>query len=184
MAKNKGGRPKGRRGTFNYHQAFIDFCTPKEDPPYNYPSYPDIAEKYGVSLFTIEKYARRYKWVKTREKLGQEKKAVFIEDSLEMAKREDSEQFSKLSTAEQLILKKVLQYAQEQDTDGLDRKLRSIDIKNITDALVTVQKAKRVILKLATDVTKAEVTNRNLNTDVAQDKIKEMDEFLKENVTS
>jgi|GEM_PF-3839692 len=183
MVKNKRGRPKGRRGIFNYHQAFIDFCTPKEDPPYNYPSYPDIAEKYGVSVTTIEKYARRYLWVKNREKLGQEKKTAFIEDNIEMAKKEDTQQFIKLAKAEQLITKKISQYIEEQDAVGLDRKLKSRDIKNMAEALVTVQKAKRVILKLATDVTKAEVVNRNLNTNISRDKIKEMDTFLKENAT-
>ena len=183
MVKNKRGRPKGRRGTFNYHQAFIDFCTPKEEPPYNYPSYPDIAEKYGVSITTIETYARRYLWVKNREKLGQEKETAFIENNIETAKKEDTQQFRKLAKAEQLITKKIFQYMEEQDTVGLDRRLKSKDIKNIVEALVIVQRAKRVILKLPTDVTKAEVVNRNLNANIGRGKIKEMDTFLKENAT-
>ena len=178
MAKSK------KRGWFNHKQAFIDFCTPSETPPYDLPKLGDIAKKYQMSYKQVEYIAGKYKWSKKREALGERVENAFLEDNVEMAKKEDSAQFSKLSKLEDLIVKKALQYAEEQNTEGLDRKLRSIDIKNITDALVTVQKAKRVILKLATDVTKAEVTNRNLNTEVAQDKLKEMDEFLKENATS
>lgn len=182
---------KQKRG-FPIKDAFRFYCTIKDG---RLPSYSDVAENFGVSKFTVERWAKRNSWVESRQKLGEKANQAFFDQREKLILETDKKQFEQLAMLEEGILNAIQMLTEQQRmilTDNTlevedkiklmkNLKMQSLDLKSLSDAMKTAQNQKRIILGMPIDITKAEVKQTNKTIALSPEEMAEMDEFVRKN---
>ncbi len=166
----------------NYDQAFLLYCTPKDDGRLR--SVADVAEAIGSSTGWLERVAAKHEWVKRRDDIREKRQRVAELSLIEQVDTVNKDQFEKWDKVEKFAMSLFdeqigLFNGEIQETKAKKRSLYAVEVA--TNTLKEASKMKRVILLLPTEVSKADVTNLNKNVELPKDQIDEMDAFVKKN---
>lgn len=192
----------------NVHDAFTVYCTPIDNGT-RYPSYEDVAKHFGVHPRIIEKWGSKYEWVKEREASGEKRiveaqeKAVTVlaerlandrEKLIEEMIAKDFEDAQKLEEGINSAVNIITGIQKELEKEGLTKqersnllkelRMQSLDLKNLSDALKTAKNFKRVILGLPTEISRADITSKNLHAILTPEDLKRANEFIARNAKS
>jgi hypothetical protein len=187
--KNKVVRSKNptKRGRVDWNEAFRWYCTKKEDG--FMPSLRDVAIQFGVNIKTVEVHAVKDEWVINRQKAGEK----FQEKMKDIAIHYQFQQYEDLTLLEDLtndaiqIFKDAMNsYRKANSTEEKILALKLIknitnDILNLSNSLKITQNQKRVLLGMATEISKQDINQTNKNVMLSKEQVKEIDTFIEQN---
>ena len=178
---------------WNRDEGFMFYCIPNADGTPK--SYAEVAKKFGVSESAIQRFGTRSKWPSRRDEAGKKRVERFLREQERIAEKTNLAQFENLNLLERGVMNAIKMLLTMQSDIVNDPKLdidekmklmkglkmQSLDLRNLSDALKTVQNQKRIILGLPIDITKAEVKQTNKNVSLSPEEVAEMDEFMRKN---
>lgn len=189
--KAKGERPDKRKKV-DWNDAFLYYCTAKDD--LSLPSYNDVALKYGVAKHTVERVGKRNKWVERRQDVGKKAIEEFEAQKEEKARELNQRQFKNLTEMEQVIMQTVKEMRKSQLTflsgdAPIEEKLKALkflknqafDLEKLSNAIKNVNNLQRIILGMATEISKQDINQTTKEVALTPEELKEMDEFNKKN---
>lgn len=166
-------------------QLFLYYC---EGENGRLKSYEDVARNFGLTLRSVELLGKKNEWVMKRQEFGEKKFLCFKESRekiIEDAEQKQYEIWSKalkmLEWEMELIAKKQESYkcAIEVDPTGkLARKVGAFDQRQLMEAMKTAINGFRITLGLPTEITKGDLTTKNLTVELTADDIAGMDADL------
>lgn len=187
----KSKRPETRE-KIDWNEAFTFYCTAKDD--LTLPSYNDVALKYGVATQTVDRIGKRNKWVQRRGEAGKKAVEEFETQKAEKAKELNKKQFQNLAELEAVIMQTVKEMRKSQLTflkpdSTIDQKMMALkflknqafDLEKLSNAIKNVNNLQRIILGMATEISKQDINQKVEQVALTEDKIKEMDEFNAKN---
>lgn len=189
--REKSKRPETRE-KIDWNEAFVYYCTAKDDM--TLPSYNDVAIKYGVATQTVDRVGKRNKWVQRRGEAGKKAVEEFETQKAEKAKELNKKQFQNLAELEAVIMQTVKEMRKSQLTflkpdSTIDQKMMALkflknqafDLEKLSNAIKNVNNLQRIILGMATEISKQDINQKVEQVALTEDKIKEMDEFNAKN---
>lgn len=189
--REKSKRPETRE-KIDWNEAFVYYCTAKDDM--TLPSYNDVAINYGVATQTVDRVGKRNKWVQRRGEAGKKAVEEFETQKAEKAKELNKKQFQNLAELEAVIMQTVKEMRKSQLTflkpdSTIDQKMMALkflknqafDLEKLSNAIKNVNNLQRIILGMATEISKQDINQKVEQVALTEDKIKEMDEFNAKN---
>lgn len=169
----------------NERELFLYYCESENGRLRN---YLDVAKKFGLTKRVVEQIGKRNEWLENRRKLGESRFLCFKENREKIIEQAEQKQFEIWSKAlkmleweMELIQKKQESYqvAISVDPTGkLSRKVGAFDQRQLMEAMKTAINGFRITLGLPTEITKGDLTTKNLTVELSAEDIAGMDADL------
>ena len=187
----KSRRPE-KREKIDWNEAFVYYCTSKEDM--TLPSYNDVALKFGVATQTVDRVGKRDEWVKKRADAGKRLLEEFENNREELAKELNQRQFKNLEEMETVLMQNIKDMRKSQLTllrpnMTIEEKIVALKhlkdqpfaIEKLSNAIKNINNLQRIILGLATEISKQDINQKTEVVTLSPKDIEEMDAFNKKN---